>query len=376
MWSGVKRQHRRDGDDRMQREQIVRRIAIVLGFLVAGCGCGFALNPSLDMSQYARTSWTVRDGFSLGSVFAMAQTPDGYLWLGSEFGLFRFDGVRFISWQPPAGQHLPQSPYSLIVTRDGTLWIGTFAGLVSWNGAKLTRYPQLDGLFVTSLLEDRQGTVWAGTLGGSPGTPTGRLCAIRSGSAHCYLEDGAFGSFVWSLGEDSSGTLWAGAESGLWRWKPGSPRRYATPALSPLENQICRALPTRSGKGTAPNLRESVVLSPLSPSKKICPGGTVTSRYCAGGVFVPLHAPATLARLLRHHDPLAVDGLFPRQAFAVDRDLVSLNRDMVAGQADHALDVNRRAVVRVDEEADVARLHAAFAIGAVVALVGEEKVAF
>ena len=60
---------------------------------------------------------------------------------------------------------------SLIVTRDGTLWIGTFAGLVSWNGAKLTRYPQLDGLFVTSLLEDRQGTVWAGTLGGSPGTP-------------------------------------------------------------------------------------------------------------------------------------------------------------------------------------------------------------
>ncbi|MGA7410674.1 MAG: two-component regulator propeller domain-containing protein, partial [Bryobacteraceae bacterium] len=173
----------------------------------------------------------VRDGFSLGTVFAMAQTPDGYLWLGSEFGLFRFDGVHFVSWQPPAGQHLPQSPYSLIVTRGGTLWIGTFAGLVSWNGVKLTRYPQLDGLFVTSLLEDRQGTVWAGTLGGSPGTPTGRLCAIRSGSAHCYLEDGAFGSFVWSLGEDSSGTLWAGAESGLWRWKPGSPRRYATPGM-------------------------------------------------------------------------------------------------------------------------------------------------
>ena len=94
----------------------------------------FALNPSLEVSQYAHTAWRVRDGFSLGTVFAMAQTPDGYLWLGSEFGLFRFDGVRFIPWEPPAGQRLPDKPYSLIVTRDGAVWIGTFAGLVSWNG--------------------------------------------------------------------------------------------------------------------------------------------------------------------------------------------------------------------------------------------------
>ena len=129
-----------------------------------------ALNPSLKVGQYAHTSWTVRDGFSLGAVFAMAQTPDGYLWLGSEFGLFRFDGVRFIPWQPPAGQRLPENPYSLLVTRDGTLWIGTFAGLVSWNGAELIQYPELDTFFVTSLLEDREGTVWAGILRGSPGS--------------------------------------------------------------------------------------------------------------------------------------------------------------------------------------------------------------
>jgi len=208
---------------------MVRRVAFALGVLVAGCGCGFALNPSLDISQYGHHAWTVRDGFSVGTIFAMAQTPDGYLWLGSEFGLFRFDGVRSVPWQPPAGQHLPNVPYSLLVTRDGTLWIGTFAGLASWSGGKLTEYPEVGKQFVTSLLEDREGTVWAGTLGGSPGTPTGRLCAIRSGSAQCQLNDGAFGSFVWSLGEDSSGTLWAGAESGLWRWKPGTPRRYPTP---------------------------------------------------------------------------------------------------------------------------------------------------
>ncbi len=197
--------------------------AVTLGILLRGYPCSFALDPSSDISQYGHTAWTIRDGFTPGTAFAMAQTPDGYLWLGTEFGLFRSDGVRFVPWQPPAGQHLPESPYALLVTRDGTLWIGTFSGLASWKRGELTQYPELQGMFVTSLLEDREGTVWAGAMGSS------RLCAIRSGTVRCYGQDGALGGFVWSLGEDSSGALWTGAESGLWRWKPGSPKRYAVP---------------------------------------------------------------------------------------------------------------------------------------------------
>jgi ligand-binding sensor domain-containing protein len=188
-----------------------------------------ALNPTLDISQYGHTTWTIRDGSTTGTAFSMAQTPDGYLWLATEFGLFRFDGIRFVAWRPPAGQQLPENPYTLLVSRDGTLWIGTFAGLASWDKGKLTQHPEAGARFITSLLEDRQGTVWVGALGGAPGTPTGRLCAIQNGRTQCYGEDGAFGSFVWSLYEDSSGTLWAGAESGLWRWKPGPPKRYAAP---------------------------------------------------------------------------------------------------------------------------------------------------
>ncbi len=206
-------------------------IAVTSVILLLGSGAVLALNPSLDVSQYAHTSWTTRDGFSLGAIFAMAQTPDGYLWLGAQFGLYRFDGGHFTVWQPPAGQQLPDKPYSLLVTRDGTLWIGTYAGLVSWNGGKLTEYPEIGKAFVTSLLEDRDGTVWAGTMLDRPGTPLGRLCAIRSGRAECYGEDGAFGSFVWSLAEDNSGSFWAGADSGVWRWKPGPSKRYATPGM-------------------------------------------------------------------------------------------------------------------------------------------------
>lgn len=200
-----------------------------LGVLLGGSRTTFALDPSLDISQYRHTAWTIRDGFATGTAFAMAQTPDGYLWLATEFGLFRSDGVRFVPWKPPAGQQLPESPYALLVTRDGTLWIGTFGGLASWNNGKLTQYPEVGAGFITSLLEDREGTVWAGELGGSPGTPTGRLCAIQNGSSQCYGQDGGFGSFVWSLSEDSSGALWAGAESGLWRWKPGPPKRHVVP---------------------------------------------------------------------------------------------------------------------------------------------------
>jgi ligand-binding sensor domain-containing protein len=166
-------------------------IAVALGLVLACCSRAFGLNPSLEISQYAHTSWTAREGYSLGSVFAMAQTPDGYLWLGGEFGLFRFDGVRFTRWQPPAGQQLPDKPYSLLVTGDGTLWIGTFAGLVSWNGDKLTQYPEVGELFVTSLLEDREGTVWAGTMtpAGNPKRSGGML---RAGWClrHIRLESG------------------------------------------------------------------------------------------------------------------------------------------------------------------------------------------
>ena len=90
------------------------RDLVVSGLLLAWVlltphSSAFASDPSLAVSQYAHSAWRVRDGFSLGTVFAMAQTPDGYLWLGSQFGLFRFDGVRFITWEPPAGAASPRA---------------------------------------------------------------------------------------------------------------------------------------------------------------------------------------------------------------------------------------------------------------------------
>ena len=138
----------------MKKAHAQRRCIAALGIVVAGvfllcCPGAFALDPSLDVSQYAHTAWKIREGFFKGQIFSIAQTPDGYLWLGTEFGLLRFDGVRAIPWQPPASDRLPSDFIRrLLVSRDGTLWIGTMKGLASWKDGRLTRYPELAGGFV------------------------------------------------------------------------------------------------------------------------------------------------------------------------------------------------------------------------------------
>jgi signal transduction histidine kinase/ligand-binding sensor domain-containing protein len=206
---------------------------IVAATLVVESLPALALNPALDLSQYAHKAWTVREGFAKSVVNSVAQTPDGYLWLGSEFGLLRFDGVRSVPWQPPSGQSLPSNDVeSLLVTRDGTLWIGTDKGLAHWTGTTLTAYAELQGRLVLRLLQDHEGTVWAGTLevGGA------RLCSIRSASVQCAGGDGRLGDSVSALYEDHLFNLWASVSGGVWRWKPGTPQFFSTGTTSGLQS--------------------------------------------------------------------------------------------------------------------------------------------
>src|SRR5579863_118181 len=205
-----------------------------LGSILAGllfvCSPGAkALNPNLDVSQYAHTAWKVRDGFTRGGILAIAQTPDGYLWLGTEFGLYRFDGVRATPWQPESDRDfLSRHVYSLMVARDGSLWIGTDEGAASWKDGRLTRYPDLDGQTVRSFLEDREGTIWSSGLKvlGAP-----QICAIGNTRARCYGNDASLdrGGWINELYEDRRGTLWAVARYGIWRWRPGLPEFYPLP---------------------------------------------------------------------------------------------------------------------------------------------------
>src|SRR5262249_39943402 len=93
-------------------------------FLLLGAAPVWAVNPKVCISQYGHTAWRIQDGILSGIASAIAQTADGYLWIGSPFGLVRFDGVRFVSWTPPPGRRLlsPDVNYRL-AARDGSLWI-------------------------------------------------------------------------------------------------------------------------------------------------------------------------------------------------------------------------------------------------------------
>jgi signal transduction histidine kinase/ligand-binding sensor domain-containing protein len=191
--------------------------------LLALCPCALALNPALNVSQYAHQSWKTRDGFTKGMIWDVAQTPDGYLWLATEFGLVRFDGVKPVPWEPPRGQSLPSSNIRhLFAARDGTLWISTENGLAAWKDGKLTQYPELSGFFVSRATQDHDGTIWVAAR-----TPPseGRLCEIQNGKVKCSGAND-FRSDVYSVHEDGKGNLWVAVPEGLWRWKPGPPEFY------------------------------------------------------------------------------------------------------------------------------------------------------
>jgi ligand-binding sensor domain-containing protein len=204
----------------------MKRAVLLACTLLSWGGRDFALDPGLDVSQYAHTAWKNRDGFAKGAILTIAQTPDGYLWLGTELGLLRFDGVRTVPFQPPEGQRLPSNDIRrLLSTADGTLWIGTTEGLASWKDGTLTVYPALTGLNVIRVLQDRDGSIWIGTLNSSGA----KLCVLTAAKVQCVGEDGRFGRGVFGLLQDSKGVLWVGTDNGVWRWRPGPPQFYPLP---------------------------------------------------------------------------------------------------------------------------------------------------
>ncbi len=188
--------------------------------LLAWCSHASALNAALDVDQYAHSTWKNNQGPVRGAVFAIAQTADGYLWLGTETGLFRSDGVRTVLWEPPAGESLPgQTIRYLLAGHDGSLWIGTSQGLAHWTGEKLEIYSELAGQYIHAILQDRKGTVWVAAVG-HEADARGTLCSILDGNVRC--QNDRTEEAISSLYEDSKGQTWAFGLSRVWRLPLGS----------------------------------------------------------------------------------------------------------------------------------------------------------
>jgi diguanylate cyclase (GGDEF)-like protein len=210
------------------------RIAVRFLAVVALAGTSvlaYALDPAKAITQYVQSSWNSEDGLPQNSVHAIAQTADGFLWLGTEEGLARFDGVRFTVFTSH-GSHGLASDYiqSLASDRDGSLWIGTDSGLSHWipgrgssvlNGGfqVLTTRDGLAGDSVTALALDAAGTLWVGTNQGLNCVRSGRLATLPPAER-------LTGMAVSTLAAQSDGAVWIGTQKGLFREAQGKLQQW------------------------------------------------------------------------------------------------------------------------------------------------------
>ena len=134
---------------------------------VLGCLCarpGLALNRTKSLTQYTRTIWTQEQGLPQDTIRAIAQTTDGYLWLGTDEGLARFDGYEFVIFNKDHGDLPSNSITALSAGADGSLWIGTADGLTCYRNKHFTTHKTKDGLpdnAITSVCQGRSGAVWS-----------------------------------------------------------------------------------------------------------------------------------------------------------------------------------------------------------------------
>lgn len=187
----------------------------------------FALPPGKAITQYRRDVWLPRDGLPQSSVDAMVQTRDGYLWLGTQEGLARFDGIRFVVFDKKSVPEIRHNRImSLLEDRTGALWIGTEGGGVArLKEGVFSVLGIRDGLpdgIVTALAEGSDGAVWIGT---SRGLVRVTEIAGKAGRTMRVFTtaEGLPSSAIRSLGRGADGTLWMGTiDGGLMRYRDGS----------------------------------------------------------------------------------------------------------------------------------------------------------
>ena len=249
---------------------------VLWGLLAVVAAAAADLPP--PFAEPVTRSWQTEDGLPQNLVSAIAQTRDGYLWVGTGAGLARFDGVRFRKFGLQDGLRSVRIT-ALVEDQEGGLWIGTSGGGVSrWAHAHMTSFGPAEGfpagLEVIALAADRDGSVWIGTdkglvrwsggkfkmMGEAEGLPRSQIrallqdskgtlwvSAIKEGlfsgsNAHFARVDGEGqppGS-VYVLAEDHDGAIWAGSDA-LWKWTGAKWQRFDTSNGLPAGPMQCLA---------------------------------------------------------------------------------------------------------------------------------------
>ncbi len=244
------------------------RAGLLAAFLGASAGAVSALDPTVAPTQYGRRVWTTEQGLPQNTIRAIVQARNGYLWLGTQEGLVRFDGVRFSVFDE---KNTPafKDRYVLSLREDqqGSLWIGTRGGsLVRYRDGAFSRFDTSSGLpngVIRCIYEDRSGRLWVGTDAGvvrlegdrfsvppdlkaQPfavmaiteadgalwlGTDVAGVLHVAPGGVEKYTrKQGLSSDQVRALYTGRDGSLWIGTRAGLDHWTGGQLTHQAPPA--------------------------------------------------------------------------------------------------------------------------------------------------
>lgn len=207
----------------MRRLSCVHWLSLVFPLLLSSSWTTFALDSRRELSQFNHEVWLTEHGLPQNTVHAIAQTRDGYIWIGTEEGLARFDGVKFTIFDK---QNTPElkSNYirTLLADRQGALWIGTAQGLVRMLNNRFTLFTREDGLpseTIQAVHEDREGNLWVATANG--------LGLLKSGGLTTFTtKERLISGSIQALFEDSGGALWIATPYGVGRIKDGKFTNY------------------------------------------------------------------------------------------------------------------------------------------------------
>jgi len=222
-----------------QTESLKRYLLLirVIAAAVLASAPARAINPHKLISQYVQSVRTSQSGLPQNVVFSITQTTDGYLWLGTEEGVARFDGVRFDVFDKTNSPNLGDNVVNrLAASPDGSLWLGTRSGLTHYHHGVFQTYTTADGLTaneISALMVSADGSLWIGTHQG--------LNHLSNGHFQSFTKrDGLPDLRVTVLAEDRRGTLWVGTLGGLARLDKG--RFDVHPAPAELRDQAVTAL--------------------------------------------------------------------------------------------------------------------------------------
>src|SRR5437867_5332371 len=200
--------------------KFTRHWVVALLLVLVGTSSAFAVDPALSLDQNVIRTWGVDQGLPQGTVYALTQTADGYVWAATQEGFVRFDGSDFVVYDKAASPDIHNNmTLALLSARDGSLYAATNGGgVVHIDGQRVRSYGVADGMpsdAATALYESGNGTLWIGTQRGLARRQTdGRIVTVAGSDVPSPL-------VVTTLTEDWSGQLWIGTLHGIATLKDG-----------------------------------------------------------------------------------------------------------------------------------------------------------